>query len=183
MRTARMLLRPLDEADAPALLAVYGDPEVTRHYDLETLTDLDAATRLLRVFLDQHDRFALIDPGTGEVLGTCGLFHWERASRMAAIGYDLRSAWWGRGLMTEAATAVLAYGFAVKELNRVHALGATENPRSARLLLGLGMREEGVLREFAFWKGAFHDMRMFSLLRRELETTPVAGLLGAFDPG
>lgn len=182
MHTRRLLLRPLQADDAAGLLAIYGDPEVTRHYDIDTLDGIDAAERLLAFFLAQHDRFAVIDRGSGTTIGTCGLFHWERTSRMASVGYDLRPAWWGRGLMREAAAAVLAYGYEVKDLNRINALTAAENPRSARLLLGLGFREEAVLRQFAFWKGEFHDMRMFALLRRESGATPIGPRLAAFAP-
>ena len=60
----------------------------------------------------------------------------------------------------------------------VSALTAHENPRSARLLRALGFSLEGSLREFAFWKGAFHDMHMFSLLRHDPPTEEVMASLG-----
>ncbi len=71
--------------------------------------------------------------------------------------------------MREAAMAVIAYGFAVKDLNRVNALVAVGNVRSARLLTTLGFREEAMLRQFAYWKGEFHDMHLFGLLRGDVE--------------
>ncbi len=179
LRTRRLVLRPLQSGDAPALLDIYRQPAVTQHYDLETMQTLEQAQRMLDFFMQHHDRFAVLEAANARVLGTCGLFHWEPGSRMASLGYDLAPDAWGRGVMREAARAVLAYGFARLQLNRVNALSAVDNPASARLLGALGFTEEALLRQFAWWKGAFHDMRMFALLRDDLAGNPIETLLPA----
>ena len=69
--------------------------------------------------------------------------------------------------MTEALSSVLASGYEVMELNRVEALVDPRNEASLRLLLKLGFTREGVLREYEYEKGAFIDLVMMSLLRRE----------------
>ncbi|MGC8703516.1 MAG: GNAT family N-acetyltransferase [Thiomonas sp.] len=122
-----------------------------------------------------------MDPANQDLIGTCGLFMWEQQTRMASFGYDLARPYWGQGLMREAAMAVIAYGFAVKDLNRINALIAEGNTRSARLLTTLGFRDEALLRQFAFWKGEFHDMQLFGLLRADVnhETAPQADRLAA----
>jgi len=173
LRTPRLLLRPLTAADAPALLRIYGDADVTRFYELDTLSTLAQAEAVLQMFLQHHDRFLLVDPASQDGIGTCGLFMWERQSRMASFGYDLARPYWGRGLMREAALAVLAYGFAVKDLNRINALVAVGNERSRRLLRALCFREEALLRQFSYWKGEFHDMHLLGLLRGDV--APQAG--------
>ncbi|OIQ84993.1 putative ribosomal N-acetyltransferase YdaF [mine drainage metagenome] len=165
LRTERLVLRPLEAADAPALLRLYGDPEVTKDNEIATLTRLEQAEVLLRAYLQFHRRFALIPVGDAELIGTCGYALWDEASRMASFGYDLARPYWGHGLMREAAAAVLGYGFAVMKLNRVNALTALYNVRSMKLLAALGFHEDGVLPQFSYWKNEFHDMRIFSLLR------------------
>ncbi len=181
LRTPRLVLRPLGGGDAPGLLRIYGDPEVTRYYELDVPSSLAQAESILQFFLQHHDRFALIDPANQDLIGTCGLFMWEQQTRMASFGYDLARPYWGQGLMREAAMAVIAYGFAVKDLNRINALVAGGNTRSARLLTTLGFRDEALLRQFAFWKGEFHDMQLFGLLRADVnhETAPQADRLAA----
>ncbi len=165
LRTTRLLLRPLDDHDAAALLRLYADPEVTREYEIDTLSRLDQAQRLLRAYLQFHQRFALtLGPGQ-DLIGTCGFTLWDQANRMASLGYDLARPFWGQGLMREAATAVLGYGFAAMQLNRVNALTTLYNVRSMKLLAALGFEEEAVLSQFSYWKEAFHDMRIFALLR------------------
>lgn len=178
MRTPRLLLRPLQPDDVDPLMAIYNDPDVTRHYELDIMTSREQGQSMLDFFLEHHDRYGLIDPATNQMIGTCGLFQWERENNMASLGYDLLPAFWGRGLMREATIAILAHGFAHKELNRVSALTAHENPRSARLLRSLGFSLEGSLREFAYWKGAYHDMHMFSLLRHDPPTEELMASLG-----
>ena len=180
MRTQRMLLRPLQATDAAGLLGIYSQPEVTRYYELDTLSDLLQAQRVLDFFLKHHDRFAMLEPDSLRMIGTCGLFFWDKTTNMASFGYDMASQYWGRGLMREAAGAVLAYGFATMRLNRVNALTAPDNQASIKVLEALGFEQEAVLRQFAYWKGAYHDMRMFALLREQLGDGPIAQAMAAF---
>jgi ribosomal-protein-alanine N-acetyltransferase len=42
-----------------------------------------------------------------------------------------------------------------------------DNAASIRVLVGLGFKMEGTMREFGFWKGSFHDMDLHALLRSE----------------
>ena len=180
IRTPRLLLRPLEASDAGGLLGIYSQPQVTEHYELDTLADLGQAQRVLDFFLQHHDRFAMIEPSSQRMIGTCGLFFWDRTTNMASFGYDMCHEYWGRGLMREAAAAVLGHGFACKKLNRVNALTAMDNQRSMGVLRALGFEQEAVLRQFAFWKDAYHDMRMFALLREQIGPGPVDEAIRAF---
>lgn len=69
--------------------------------------------------------------------------------------------------MSEALPAIIDFGFHQLALNRIEALVMVENNASAGLLRKLGFVEEGVLREHDFFKEAFHDMRCFSILKRD----------------
>ena len=72
--------------------------------------------------------------------------------------------------MTETLSAVLNMGFSERfffELNRVQALTSLENIASITLLQKFGFQHEGILREYGYWNNRFHDLRMYSLLRRE----------------
>lgn len=69
--------------------------------------------------------------------------------------------------MREALTAMLAFGFGPMQLNRVEALVVPENTPSQHLLRRLGFECEGLLRQHGFWKGSFHDLHLFSLLKKD----------------
>jgi [ribosomal protein S5]-alanine N-acetyltransferase len=71
--------------------------------------------------------------------------------------------------MAEALQAIIRFGFEELGVNRFQALVMPGNMASIKLLLKLGFQEEGVLREYAHFKGAFHDLHCFSLLKKEFD--------------
>ena len=75
---------------------------------------------------------------------------------------------WRSGYASEAAKRVMRFGIERMNLNRIEARVKPENEAS-RLLLEkkLGMRYEGLLREHSWWRGAYHDLELYSLLKRE----------------
>jgi ribosomal-protein-alanine N-acetyltransferase len=69
--------------------------------------------------------------------------------------------------MSEALDAILDFGFTEFGLNRIEAQTMLDNVASAELLRSLGFVEEGILRQLEYFKDAFHDMRLLSLLRQD----------------
>ncbi|MFO1252878.1 MAG: GNAT family N-acetyltransferase [Inhella sp.] len=107
LETARLRLREIREADAPALLAIHGNTEAMRWFGADPLQDLDGALGLVRVFAGWRQ---LPNPGTRwglelksapGLIGSCGLFAWNRAWRKCALGYELVPQAQGQGLMQE----------------------------------------------------------------------------------
>jgi [ribosomal protein S5]-alanine N-acetyltransferase len=176
LETERFLLRETTPMDARDIFAVFSDEAVTRFYNLDTFTDLDQArhvveSRRRRFDAGQGIRWAIARKEDNHVIGSCGYQNWVRDWRKAELGYELGSAWWGQGIMTECLTEALRYGFKRMRLNRVEAMVVPGNDASVRVLQKLGFQEEGLLRQFGFWKGRFQDLRLFSLLAREWEPT------------
>ena len=101
------------------------------------------------------------------LLGSVGLFSWNRQWRKCSVGYELAPEAQHQGLMREALGAVLPWGFEHMMLHRIEALIHPDNLASITLVRGLGFVEEGRLREVGRWGGQQHDMLMFSLLRGE----------------
>ena len=173
LQTDGLLLRQLRSSDADGVYRMFSDPQVTRFYDLDTFDDPRQAQELIEQFTQRFDRriglrWAIASAGEPDVLlGTCGYNIWIQPSRRAVLGFDLLRSHWRRGIMTEALTAVLDFGFETMELNRVEALTFVDNAASHGLLQKLGFRREGVLREYQLIGARFVDMDMHSLLRRE----------------
>ncbi len=170
IETERLILREIMPEDAPAIFALFADPLVTRYYDLYPYADIEQAQELIDFFdqgfeMERSIRWGIARKEDNLLIGTCG-FVWLRQYR-GEIGYELASAYWRHGYMYEAIEAILEFGFEQIGLNRIEALVMVENGASAGLLRALGFSEEGTLREHDFFKGHFHDMRLFSLLRRE----------------
>jgi [ribosomal protein S5]-alanine N-acetyltransferase len=72
---------------------------------------------------------------------------------------------WGQGIASEAARAVIDYGFAEMGLHRIQAHTIAGNHRSVRLLERLGFHREGTLRGYSLEDDlTFHDSAVYGLL-------------------
>lgn len=176
LETERLLLRQVTPDDAEAIFRVFSDAEVTRYYDLAPIVSQDEARAIIerwrqRFAARQTIRWGITRRGEDRVLGTCGLGGdtWLAPVARADVGYDLARDCWRQGIMGEALSVVLQFAFDRAGLNRVGALVMPGNVASMRLLRGLGFQHEGLLREYAFFKGQFQDLHSYSLLRREHE--------------
>ncbi len=75
--------------------------------------------------------------------------------------------------MIEAVAAIIEHCFSSSfpmKTNRVSATTDIKSPQSISVLKKLGFSEEGILREYGYWKGKYHDVRLFSLLEKEWKT-------------
>ncbi|WP_077033029.1 GNAT family N-acetyltransferase [Pelomonas sp. KK5] len=171
LHTARLTLRPTAPADAAALLAINADPEVARYLSRPAWTDIaQAEARIAQDAVDMaagtHLRLAV--EHESRLVGDCTLFNWSRQCRRAEIGYVLGRAAWGRGLMHEALTALVGFGFGpVMDLHRIEADIDPRNEGSAKTLERLGFMREGLLRERWIVSGEVSDSALYGLLRSD----------------
>lgn len=172
LTTGRLLLRPIRGDDAAALFMVRSDPRVSEQYGQEPDRSVEDTARWIRNTLDGFSKresmtWALIPIGDDAAIGECCLWKFGPDHRCAELGYELHAAHWHRGLMTEALSAVLAYGFNEMELHRIEANPLAYNAASQRVLLRLGFRHEGTLRQRIPFRGRFEDQAYYGLLRDE----------------
>jgi [ribosomal protein S5]-alanine N-acetyltransferase len=170
--TARLRLRWLTPDDAPALLAVFGDPVVCRYWSRPPLAALAAAAELQQEIAQLFAERSLFQWGIAEretdaVVGTCTLAALSAEHRRAEVGFALARAAWGRGYAAEALAALLAFAFERLALHRVEADVDPRNARSIRALERAGFVREGCLRERYLIAGEAQDAVMYGLLRRE----------------
>jgi ribosomal-protein-alanine N-acetyltransferase len=172
LRTERLCLRAPAYEDVLPLLRISQDEEVMRYYGVEAYeTELEARREvdwMRRIFEeDEGIRWVIALRDHPGYIGDVGLDKYSKKHSRAELGFKLRKEYWRRGIMTEALTEVLSYGFEAIGLNRIEALVDPRNEASSKLLERNGFRKEGVLREYEFEKGEFIDLTMMSLLKRE----------------
>lgn len=172
LQTPRLHLRPIGPSDAAALFAIHADIDWMRWYGVDPVTDISQADQLAELFAGWFYagtgfRWGLERRQDGRLIGTCGLFRWNKSWRNCVIGYEILRECHGRGYMREALTEVLDYGFSRMYLHRIQAEMHPDNVASIGLATRLGFRFEGVHREQAFWGAKYHDLRCYSLLERE----------------
>lgn len=179
LETERLVLRELRPSDAPALYRFRGDADAQKHNDPH-LTSPDQADALIARLADDHDatgsvHWGLTLRGDDTVVGLPGFHHVTREAHRAGLGYDLARHLWGRGIMSEALRAVLAWGFDALALNKIEAHTDAENTASTAMLERLGFRLEGTLHDHFHEDGAFHDVSLYALLRRDRGLPPLSG--------
>lgn len=141
--TERLIARRLQPSDIASMLVVYGDADAMRWVgDGQPITE-EQCVKWLEVTennyrLRGYGMFTLVERNSGEIIGFCGLVH-PGGQIEPEIKYALKRHYWGLGLATEAAMALLDFGAAVKGLRHVIATAAPENIASHRVLLKAGM--------------------------------------------
>ncbi|WP_274366290.1 GNAT family N-acetyltransferase [Paenibacillus thermotolerans] len=150
LETDRLQLNILDLHHTEEVFAHFADEEVVKFMDIEPCKDLQEAEEIIRYHLeDAGCRWGLFDKSAGKLIGTCG-FHYLRKSEdgfVAEIGFDLAKRYWGKGIMSEAMKAVVAFGFADMGLNTIDATVEPDNERSIALLKKLGFERDSELRD------------------------------------
>jgi len=173
LTTPRLLLREYRADDWRTVWAYQSDPRYLRYYDWTVRTESDVQDFVQRL-IDWRGadprikfQFAVVLQEENRLIGSCGIRKEIEDARQADIGYELDPPYWGRGYATEAARALLAFGFRELRLHRIWARCVAENIASAQVMERLGMRLEGHLRENDWFKDRWWDTLVYGILEHE----------------
>jgi ribosomal-protein-alanine N-acetyltransferase len=176
LETSRLVLTRIGPADAQFIFELFADPKVVEYCDLEPFLSVDEAVQLIGLFASRFDagsgiRWAIRERGSESLVGTCGFNSWNKRMRHGTIGFDLKRPYWGRGMMTEAASAVIRAAFSSTlscgKLHRIQADTMIGNVASERVLTKLGFKEEGIRQGAAYIHGSYRDMKCFGMVHRD----------------
>ena len=165
-------MRWASEDDVDALYEVFSDPRVMRYWSSGPLPNREAAAAMQRDIAEGNRqdtmwKWGLALRDTNTLIGTVTLFHLNLSNGRAEIGYAMGSAYWGKGYMNEALTALIGHAFDVLNLRRLEADVDPRNTPSVRTLERLGFQREGFLRERWHVGGELQDALFYGLLKRE----------------
>ena len=173
LTTPRLVLRDFTAADWPAVLAYQRDPRYLRYYPWTERTEGDVR-RLVQLFLDWQQekprrrfQLAITLPDTGRLIGNVGLRRPSDNDQVCEIGYELNPDYWGQGYATEAARAMVNYGFRELGLQRITSWCIADNSASARVLARLGLHQEEQRPQQQYFKGRYWDTQHYSLAVEE----------------
>jgi RimJ/RimL family protein N-acetyltransferase len=172
--TERLLVRPFRLDDLEAFVAYRSDPEVARYQSWHAPYSIADAESLLRsvrglVFGQPGDgmQLAIVDRASGAISGDCFVRVLTEQPETAEIGVTLARASQGKGLATEALTAVLTELFERQGLHRVFAEADDRNRPVRHLLERLGFRCEARQVEADWFKGEWSTLCLYAMLNRE----------------
>ena len=172
LQTRRLTLRPFSLADAPEVQKLAGQPEValmTIHIPYpypDGAAEAWIATHAAGYEQGTTFIFAITHGEGGTLMGGISLMA-DRDNGTAELGYWLGIPYWNQGFATEAAEAVLAYGFETLGLRRIYARYFRHNPASGRVMRKLGMIYEGRNREAQRRAGRVSDEECYGLLAED----------------
>jgi ribosomal-protein-alanine N-acetyltransferase len=170
LETSRLLLRQILPGDAEALFATFSDETVMEFYGDPAHQSVEDSRDLIRRQQEWYARregvrWGVTLKGERALIGSCGFFLFDEEFRRAEMGYELARAYWRRGIMREAARAIISYGFGAARLHRIEAVVNGGNEPSTALLRSLGFVHEGTLRQRYYLADRYWDEQYFGLLR------------------
>jgi ribosomal-protein-alanine N-acetyltransferase len=177
LRTERLSLRPVNRSDIDPILALAGDRLIadtmisvphplTRHHVEAWASPGDTAgTHTANLYLAARRN------SDESLVGVISLRDIDREHRLAELSFWIGRPFWGQAYATEGARAVISHAFARMGLNRLQAFHMVRNEVSGKVLLKLGFREEGRLRQRVFKWGVFEDVVAYGILKADVASS------------
>lgn len=170
----RLYLRPLEPAQDNHLYSTWmNDAEIRRYFSVYPTSDTRGKERLENLYKDtRHILFGVVLKEDNRLIGLVGLKDinvLNQSAEFYVIIGDRNIQ--GRGYGTEATKMMLQYGFLELNLNRIQTQDMEDNIGGWRADEKAGFKYEGTMREVIPRFGKYHDVRVYSILKREyLET-------------
>jgi ribosomal-protein-alanine N-acetyltransferase len=174
IQTERLLSRPFALQDAAAVQQLAGDREIAASTLAVPHPYEDG---MAEEWIGGHRStwddgrgltLAIVRQADSRLIGAISLTLIQEHSR-AELGYWIGRSYWGQGHCTEAAEALVDYGFAQLGLNRIEAWHFAENPASGRVIHKVGMLHEGQMRQRVRRWGEFKNLDFYAILRSDWE--------------
>lgn len=167
--TERLLLRKIEQADAPFILKGLSNHELTQ-YMLIRYNTLNEVQEQMNFYENHYNNktgyyWLMVCLQTGENIGVVGLTNISLKHRKAEIGFWCLPEFWSKGFTTDAAHAVIEFGFNHLQLARIEATVETENLASIATLKKLGLQHEGTFKQYEINNGKFIDLMMFAIVQ------------------
>jgi ribosomal-protein-alanine N-acetyltransferase len=173
LTTNRLILREFVENDWQAVFEYQSDPAYLRYNPYFYRNEYDVRS-FVQMFIDwsmevprKKYQLAIVLKHEGRLIGNCGIRMQTPHAEIADIGYEIDRHYWGHGYATEAASALLEFGFNQLHLHRIWAYCIAENTASARVLEKIGMVYEGRQRESEHMKNRWWDTLHYAILEQE----------------
>jgi ribosomal-protein-alanine N-acetyltransferase len=180
-----LTLRYATREDAPRLLELASDPDVTRWFSWGPYTELAQPEAYIEGLEAKREDGELLDflvvhPERGPI-GVTGLSELSRRNRHATVGTWFGREHWGTGANRESKAMIAALAFGRLGLDRLTAWANTRNGRSQLALERAGFAREGVLRDWHRHGDTLHDVVVFGMTKRSWECSPLAATAVAIE--
>lgn len=169
--TDRLILREFDSCDWQGVHGYLSDPDVLQYMEFYPGSEEQSQFYVNTMMAFQEDvprkhiKFIAQSKDSGVIIGESGLFISDHDD--ADICFRFNKTYWGRGYATEAAKAILEFGFERLRLHRISAACDIRNTKSINVMERIGMQKEGCLREHKWVKDEWRTSVIYSILEHE----------------
>ena len=173
IETPRLILRRAIREDSEPMFRNWAsDPEVTKFLTWPPHANIGVTQTVLECWLAEYEKAAyyqwmIVLKEIGEPIGSISVVRQNDAVEEAEIGYCIGSAWWHKGIVSEALAAVIEYLFTEVGMNRIAARHDPNNPHSGGVMRKCGMVYEGTTRASDKNNQGICDAAHYAILRRD----------------
>ncbi len=175
LETERLILRPQTMEDVDDIVKLAGDIAIIKTtlnipYPYEKEDAIAWLSTLKESWEKQESlNLAITQKKDNAYTGGIGLNLYLRHDK-AALGYWVAKPYWGKGYATEAAHALIQFGFTELNLNRIEADYFSNNPASGRVMQKLGMTHEGFAKQTYKKSGEYIDTERYAILKSDFQS-------------
>jgi [ribosomal protein S5]-alanine N-acetyltransferase len=146
IESARLILRPVSLDDLERMHAIWTEPDVRRYLWDDEIINIETAEEVIRGSIESFENngfgiWGVYSKERQNLIGFCGYRYIDKSSRIEII-YGLEPKFWGKGITTEAAKAILRYGFKEIKFEVIEGITNIENRASWKVLEKIGMKFE-----------------------------------------
>ena len=174
LETERLILRPIEQEDAEDLLLIYADPETLQFTPVRTRETIEEVYACIEKYKGRYKNgkpapWAMVLKEENVVIGLCGFIKWIPEFSCAEIIYLSARGYWNQGFAIEAKHTVVAYAFSDMGLNRIESHVYGGDQASLVINKALGFQVIGTIPEYGYYKGAYRDCIILSLLKKDFD--------------
>lgn len=170
--TSRLILRPFELTDANEVQKLAGDIEVAKTtLNIPFPYPDGAAEKWIEATHQSSEKkdnyaFAMVRKDNGLLIGNMSMGISQKHKR-AELAYWVGKQYWGQGYATEAAKRIVQFGFEDLKLNRIFAAAMTKNPGSYKVMIKIGMKNEGMFKQHVLKWDVFEDLVFYGMTKSD----------------
>ncbi|MDY0907800.1 GNAT family N-acetyltransferase [Pedobacter sp. CFBP9032] len=149
-QSSRIMIREFLPSEEILFCSFFEDEDVTQYLpQLQPQEYIDLFNAAIKEYqLGSFGRWGIFDPKNSQIIGNCLLRPFIEIPGQIEIGYSLAKAYWGKGIGTEVAKALVYYGFANTDSREIVALTDIRNLGSQKVLINSGFKQlENIVRK------------------------------------
>lgn len=172
LETPRLVLRKIEPRDAADMYEYSCLDTVTKYLTWNPHKSEKETERYIKLLGKKYEKGAFWDFGVqfkenGKFIGTCGFTSFDKDENFAEIGYVLAPDYWGKGIAVEACNAVIKFGFAVFDVDRICARYIDGNDSSRRVMEKLGMSYVTTYKNSYYIKNEYKTVIEYAVTKKE----------------